>query len=205
MHQKRPMHIKRDLYTSKETYIHQKRPIYIKRGNTLQQHTAAHCSTLQHTATHCNKQHTAATWCSALQHTEHTAATHCSTLQHTATHCNTLLVLHELGCFHMKLWVRDTLQHTATHCNTLQHIACAAWNGLFPHETVFLWLFIYGCSYESVSSWHTATHCNTLQHTATHCCFLMKRYFCDCLLVSFDVYWSLFIVYRSLLMCTGLF
>ena len=30
--QKRPVHIKRDLYTSKETCTHQKRPVHIKRG-----------------------------------------------------------------------------------------------------------------------------------------------------------------------------
>ena len=41
-HQKRPIYIKRDLYTSKETYIHQKSPIYIKRDLYTSKETYIH-------------------------------------------------------------------------------------------------------------------------------------------------------------------
>ena len=77
----------------------------------MQQHTAAHCSTLQHTATHCN----------TLQHT----ATHCNTLQHTAA---TDTIVQESHTVQGRTPLYSMQQLTATHYNTLQQQTCLCYS-----------------------------------------------------------------------------
>ena len=191
-HKKRPICIKRDLYT----YIYEKRvflPLTHTCTHTRQRRmcTSLRCKAAYKKRPTCIKKDL---YTYIYEKKVFLPLTHTCTHTRQRRMCTSLRCKAAVGC--SCGWITQvqhcrTLQqlptHTATHCNTLQHTATRCntlCNTLQLTATqgsgwLQLWLDNTGATLQDTST-NANTHCNTLQHTATYCNTLQHKAVVGC-------------------------